>query len=385
MKETLKPGLTHEFTFRVPDSKTVAALYPESPEFQQMPRVFATGFLVGLVEWACLQGINPHLDWPKEQTVGTLVNLSHTAATPPGMLVTVKVTLAQVDGRRLVFQVSARDESDTITEGTHERFVIAAERFNQRVAEKARRASGRGVDSVPAQSGRHPMNTRSGAIRFHFDYISSNAYLAWAQIHDLAARHGRALEPVPVLFAGLLEAHGQLGPAEVAPKALWMVKNNLRKAAVLGVPLHPPAHHPWNPLLSLRVSSLPMPEETRHRLIDGLFRAAWVNGLHISEPDVVARIANDAGLEGRTAVDAAQQPEAKERLRRQTEDAVAEGVFGVPTMIVDGELFWGYDDFPWFERFLAGTDALGPEMLQEWMNPVTPSAVRPPEKRGRRR
>lgn len=139
MKDTLKPGLTHAFTFRVPETKTVAALYPESPEFQQMPRVFATGFMVGLVEWACLRAINPHLDWPGEQTVGTHVSLSHTAATPPGMSVTVEVTLARVEGRKLVFQVAARDEADAITEGTHERFVIDAKRFNERVAEKARK------------------------------------------------------------------------------------------------------------------------------------------------------------------------------------------------------------------------------------------------------
>ena len=139
MKDTLQPGLTHALTFRVPESKMVAALYPESPEFGQMPKVFATGFLVGLIEWACLRAINPHLDWPDEQTVGTQVSLSHTAATPPGMHVTVNVTLASVEGRRLLFQVSARDEADAITEGTHERFVIDAKRFNDRVAEKARK------------------------------------------------------------------------------------------------------------------------------------------------------------------------------------------------------------------------------------------------------
>jgi 2-hydroxychromene-2-carboxylate isomerase len=229
------------------------------------------------------------------------------------------------------------------------------------------------------------MSTGPGPIRFYFDYISHNAYLGWARIHDLAARYGRSVESVPVLFAGLLEAHGQLGPAEVPPKIVWMVKNVMRKAVTLGVPLHPPAHHPWNPLLSLRVSSLPMPEETRHRLIDGLFRAAWVSELHISEPEIVARLAEEAGLEGRAAVEDAQRPEAKERLRRQTDDAIAEGVFGVPTMTVDGELFWGFDDFPWLERFLAGTDPLRPEMLEEWTKPVTPSAERPREKRGRGR
>ena len=85
MKNSLKPGITHELRFRVPDTKTVPHLYPEAPEFQAMPRVLATGFMVGFIEWACIRAVNPHIDWPREQTVGTHVNLSHLAATPPGM------------------------------------------------------------------------------------------------------------------------------------------------------------------------------------------------------------------------------------------------------------------------------------------------------------
>jgi len=71
-------------------------LYPESAEFQEMPNVFATGFLVGLVEWACIQAVKPHIDWPNEQTVGVHVNLSHEAATPPDMEVTIRVKLLNV-------------------------------------------------------------------------------------------------------------------------------------------------------------------------------------------------------------------------------------------------------------------------------------------------
>ena len=79
MKPSLQAGLAYEFKFRVPETKTVPQLFPEAPEFQQMPEVFATGFMVGLCEWACIQAVNPHLDWPSEQTVGTHVNLSHPA------------------------------------------------------------------------------------------------------------------------------------------------------------------------------------------------------------------------------------------------------------------------------------------------------------------
>ena len=137
MKPSLIPGIEFEFRFRVPGSKTVPALYPESPEFQEMPQVFATGFLVGFLEWACIKAVKPHLDWPEEQTVGTQISVSHSAATPPGLEVTAKVKLIQVDGRRLVFEVEANDGVDVISKGTHERFVINRARFTEKVKQKA--------------------------------------------------------------------------------------------------------------------------------------------------------------------------------------------------------------------------------------------------------
>ena len=139
MKETLKPGLRYEHKFLVPSSKTVPALYPEAAEFLEMPEVFATGFMVGFLEWACIKCVNPHLDWPREQTVGTHVNVSHQAATPPGLEVTATVELIEVDGRRLVFQVEAHDGVDVISTGRHERFVINREKFDAKLGEKRQR------------------------------------------------------------------------------------------------------------------------------------------------------------------------------------------------------------------------------------------------------
>ena len=142
MKSTLMPGLTHELRFVVPDSKTVPALYPESPAFQSMPHVFATGFLVGLLEWACIELIAPHLDRPGEQSVGTHIDVSHSAATPPGFTVTVRTKLVVVDGRRLAFEVEATDGVDTISRGRHERFVIERSRFDASLAKKATPSAG---------------------------------------------------------------------------------------------------------------------------------------------------------------------------------------------------------------------------------------------------
>jgi fluoroacetyl-CoA thioesterase len=139
MTTRLKPGIRSEFRFHVPASKTVPALYPEAEEFQEMPEVFATGFLVGFLEWACIQAINPYINWPDQQTLGTHINVSHIAATPPGMTVTAMVTLVQVDGRRLVFDVEAHDGVDTISRGTHERFLIDRKKFEDKISDKASR------------------------------------------------------------------------------------------------------------------------------------------------------------------------------------------------------------------------------------------------------
>ena len=202
------------------------------------------------------------------------------------------------------------------------------------------------------------------AIRFYFDYESPNAYLAWTQLPRLAETYGRAIEPLPILYAALLDAHGQLGPGEMPAKGAWMSKNLARKAMLLGVPLNPPAFMPFNPLLALRMSLLSLADRERRALIDALFAAVWARGLHVSEPAVVQRVADEIGLPGATLVTQAQSPAIKARLRRETDDALARGVFGVPSMVVGDELFWGYDDFPFLELFLAGKDPVDPEDWQ---------------------
>ena len=136
MRDTLRPGLEAIYRYRVPESKTVPRIYEDAADFQLMPRVLATGYMVALVEWACIELIKPHLDWPREQSLGTHVDLSHTAATPPGLTIEIRTRLESVDGRKLSFAVSAHDGVDAITEGRHERHVIDAARFNAKVEAK---------------------------------------------------------------------------------------------------------------------------------------------------------------------------------------------------------------------------------------------------------
>jgi fluoroacetyl-CoA thioesterase len=139
MKPTLKAGLKHHFAYKVPESKTVPFLYQEAPDLQAMPKVFATGFMIGLMEWTCVQLMAPHLD-PGEGSVGVHIDVSHAAATPVGLTVTVGVECTAVDGRRISFRVEAHDGVDLIGEGRHERFVVGWDRFNAKLAEKGKSA-----------------------------------------------------------------------------------------------------------------------------------------------------------------------------------------------------------------------------------------------------
>ena len=137
MKPSLVPGITHSHRFTVTEAKTVPGLYPESPDFVAIPKVFATGFMVGFIEWACLELLKPHLD-EGEGSLGVHIDVDHRAATPPGMEVTADVEVTEVDGRKVSFRVTVRDEVEIIAEGTHQRFVVDWERFSAGLAEKVK-------------------------------------------------------------------------------------------------------------------------------------------------------------------------------------------------------------------------------------------------------
>ncbi|MBN9580800.1 MAG: thioesterase family protein [Afipia sp.] len=139
MKPTLTAGLTHRLSYRVPENRTVPHLFPESREFQGMPEVFATGYMVGLMEWACMEMIRPHLE-EGEGTLGTMIDVSHTAATPPGLTITVDVECTEMAGKLMRFNLRAHDGVDVIGEGRHERYAVMWDKFNARVASKAANA-----------------------------------------------------------------------------------------------------------------------------------------------------------------------------------------------------------------------------------------------------
>ena len=202
-------------------------------------------------------------------------------------------------------------------------------------------------------------------LRFHFDYISPYSYLAWHRLRDFAPQYDLRVEPKPTLLAALLNHLGHKGPGEIPPKRIYMFKDCLRAAAELNVPFIPVFSHPFNPLASLRATLLEMDDDTRHRLVTKLFNATWAESRDVGSPEVVAKICADVGVPG--VLERIKEPAVKQRLLDENLEAIERGVFGVPTMAVDDELFWGTDSFPHLVRYLAGDDPVRPEDVEGWL------------------
>lgn len=149
MRPTLSAGLKHSFAYKVPPTKTVPRLYEEASELQSMPEVFATAFMVGLMEWTCVQLLTPHLD-EGECSVGVHVDVSHVSATPPGLTVTVEAECIEVKGPRAKFRVRAHDGVDEIGAGIHDRFIVAWNRFERGLAPKRAMVADQPLEETPA-------------------------------------------------------------------------------------------------------------------------------------------------------------------------------------------------------------------------------------------
>lgn len=187
-------------------------------------------------------------------------------------------------------------------------------------------------------------------ITFWFDFISPYAYLAFEKLPDALKGLGYEVEYRPVLFAGFLKHHGQLGPAEIAPKRDWTYRQVLWLAHAHGIPMQMPAAHPFNPLAALRLALACGKEGRVNRYVaETVFRHVWRGGADAADAQRLAQLR--AELQPQRDPDSA---EVKAGLKANTEAAIARGLFGVPTMEVDGRLFWGFDGLPMLREYLEG-------------------------------
>ncbi len=207
-------------------------------------------------------------------------------------------------------------------------------------------------------------------IDFYLDFISPYAYLAFEQLPR--ALEGLSYEVAyrPILFAGLLKHHGQLGPAEIPGKREWTYRQVMWIAHSQGVPMQMPAAHPFNPLGLLRLATACGPNRF---VCETMFRHVWRGG---------ADAADAARLQAlRDELSPARDPssdEVKATLKAATDEAIARGLFGVPTLAVDDKLFWGFDALPMLRQYLQGDPWFG----EPWEAAARPPSGLPPRVRG---
>jgi len=212
---------------------------------------------------------------------------------------------------------------------------------------------------------------------FYFDYISPYAYLLWRRLNDTNSElSGRLdLHCRPVLFAGLLNHWGQKGPAEIEAKRTHTYRQVYRLAEQFEIPFNMPDAHPFNPLAALRLT---IALGNSHELISSIFNSIWAKGHRPDDPAGFAAIVAQLEIEGGEsgAMEKIASPQVKKQLQENGAEALEQKVFGVPTVIVDGELFWGVDSFDMLVHFLDHPDYFrSDEMLR--IGDILPSASRP--------
>ena len=194
-------------------------------------------------------------------------------------------------------------------------------------------------------------------VSWVFDVISPFAYLNLTQLPKLPPHV--EVEYVPVLLAGLLNHHGQIGPAEMPTKRRFTYRFALWRARRMGIPMRLPPAHPFNPLQALR---LIIAAGSTRQSIEAVFAAIFEHGLDAADPQVIERLATQLGIsDPRSALS---EPQVKQQLRQNTEWAITKGVFGVPTFLIDEELFWGHDSFDMVLDYLRDAAAFQDKQMR---------------------
>ena len=186
-------------------------------------------------------------------------------------------------------------------------------------------------------------------ITFHLDFISPYAYLAFAQLPEALKGISYGVDYRPVLFAGMLKHHGQLGPAEIAPKRDWTYRQVMWLADKLGLEMRMPASHPFNPLPLLRLALAcgQRAGDSNRYVCEQIFKHVWTSGADMNDAayfeTLLAQLKPCHDLQG---------SDVKNGLKANTDAAISKGVFGVPAFEVDGQVFWGLDSLPMLRDYL---------------------------------
>jgi len=192
-------------------------------------------------------------------------------------------------------------------------------------------------------------------ITFYFDYLSPFSYFAWLKIKDIKEFN---IDYRPVALGPLLNHWGIKGPGEVEPKREFLLKQCLRYSVKNKLSFTTPKSHPFNSLYALRLSVSSAAGPNQSDVIKALWKAGWQDRIDMGEPDELVKALNDSGLPGGELYEKSFSREAKQELKANIQSAINDGAWGVPSFVVDGELFWGNDAIADLLAFIKGEDPL---------------------------
>lgn len=296
----------------------------------------STPAILGFLEQASLEAIRAYQ--PADHvSVGAHVSLDHLAPAFPGTPLRCRAVVVGVEGRRITFEVEARQGDGVVARGRYLRVMLPAARFHS---------------DAPAQA------DDAEPLDFWFDVHSPWSYLAAVRLPGIAARHGRAIRWIPIHVARLIETIGGRRPLDESAAFVRWYRQDLADAAAqagLGVRYHP--DFPLRPARALRAATCAIELGGGPAFVPALLRGYWTDNRDISDPAVLARIAEDSGLPGDAIAAAATSDAYRDKVAAATDGAIAAGLFGVPTVRAGGKLFFGNDRLDWLDAWLAAREA----------------------------
>jgi 2-hydroxychromene-2-carboxylate isomerase/predicted thioesterase len=306
--------------------------------------VVSTPHVIALLEEASHRCVRAYFE-EGEASVGTRVNVAHLAPAYAGKPVQARATLTQVNGRRLSFDVVAEQAGTVVMTGSHERALVRTEKFQAPLASKASEGSADALQS----------STPDKPIDFFFDYHSPWCYLAAEQIAGVARDAGRPLRWRPFHLAQLIERIDGRRPLDAnAAFVRWFRQDMQDCAAVQGLTLRYHPDFPLRPVRALRASAYAQDQGLAEPFVRAMMKAYWCDGGDISDPGFIGQVAADVGLNVEGIQAACAAPHYKRVIEDNTHTAIEVGIFGAPSFIADGQLFWGNDRIDMLARYLRG-------------------------------
>jgi 2-hydroxychromene-2-carboxylate isomerase len=199
------------------------------------------------------------------------------------------------------------------------------------------------------------------SFTFYFDYLSPFSYYAHIRLQKM--RKDISVIYQPVALGPLLNHWGIKGPGEVQPKREFLLKQCLRYSKKHSIPFTTPKTHPFNSLYAVRLSLAGVAGIHQEKVIDTLWKAGWETRIDMGEPDELLRVLREAGLPAEELYEKSFEKSAKVELKKNIEEALSQGVFGVPSFVAGPELFWGNDSLEDLFNFLDNRDTLDREKL----------------------